>query len=198
METVNLEVMTREAGKSAARKLREKNLIPAVVYGKGLDSLPIAVNASKFNDIYKKHGHSTILNLVLDGQVIPGIIKEVQYGILDNKIIHIDFQRISMEEDIEAEVPIVVEGTGLIESKGAIVQHQLREVTVRCKAKDLPESITVDVSNMKIGDVVKVSDLSVAEAVKILDDPGEIVLSIIVPEISEVEEEEQPEEAEKE
>lgn len=197
METVNLEVTTRKAGKSTARKLREKNLIPAVVYGKGLDSLPIVVNASKFNEIYRKHGHSTILNLVLEGQTIPSIIKEVQYGILDNKIIHVDFQRVSMEEDIEADVPIVVEGAGIIESKGAIVQHQLREVTVRCKAKDLPESITVDVSNMNVGDVVRVADLLVAETIKVLDDPEEIVLSIIVPERSEVEEE-QPEEAEKE
>ncbi|WP_026486343.1 50S ribosomal protein L25 [Caldanaerobius polysaccharolyticus] len=194
METVDLEVMTRGAGKSVARKLRQQNLIPAVVYGKGLDSLPIAVNASKFYEIYREQGHSAIVNLILNGQTIPGIIKEVQYGTLDGKIIHVDFQKVSLEEEIEAEIPIKVEGAGIIESKGAIIQHQLREITVRCRAQDLPEEITVDVSGMDVGDVIKVSDLNVPKGVKVVDEPEEIVLSVIVPRAGEVEETEpQPE-----
>ena len=187
MNTVDLEVMARTLGKSVIRELRRNNYIPAVVYGKGLNSFPISVESQKFNDLYKKHGHSAIVNLKTETGDITGIIKEIQYSVPKGDVIHIDFQKISMEDRIVSVVPIRVEGISVVESKGLIVQHQVRELNIRCLPIDIPEDIVIDVSGMKVGDALAIRDLKVPDGVEVLDNADENVLSIVVPTTTETE-----------
>ncbi|SNX54595.1 50S ribosomal protein L25/general stress protein Ctc [Thermoanaerobacterium sp. RBIITD] len=186
MQNVDLEAVLREPGKNAARKLKEKGYIPAILYGKGMESIPLAVETSKLRTIVQKHGRNALLNIIVNGATHQAILKEEQKDKLSGKVIHIDFQRIDMNEKIEATVPLKVEGVGIIESKGFLVQHQMWELHVESLPGSLPEEITIDVSRMNVGDTLHVKDINVPEGVDKLDAPDEVVLTVVVPKNADV------------
>jgi len=179
--------------------LKNQGYIPAILYGKGMaESIPLAVEYNKLQRLLQKHGRNVLLNVIVDGSTHNAVIKEIQEDTLKGKIIHVDFQRVSMYEEIEATVPLKFEGTGLIESRGGIVQHQLWELTVESLPDKIPQEIVVDLSNLEIGDTLFVKDIQVPEGVKVVDDPDEIVVSVLAPRESEEEAEEEATETAKE
>ncbi|ADL68170.1 50S ribosomal protein L25/general stress protein Ctc [Thermoanaerobacterium thermosaccharolyticum] len=186
MQNVELEAVLRVPGKNAARKLKEKGYIPAILYGKGMESIPLAVETGKLRTIVQKHGRNVLLNLVVNGATHQAILKDEQRDELTGKLIHIDFQRVSMNEKIEAAVPLKLEGVGVIESKGLLVQHQKWELNVESLPTSLPDEIVVDVSNLKIGDTLFVKDVNVPEGVEKVDDPDEVILTIVAPKNADV------------
>ena len=199
MQSVSIEAIKRDTGKNAARRLKNQGYIPAILYGKGMaESIPLAVEYNKLQRLLQKHGRNVLLNVIVDGSTHNAVIKEIQEDTLKGKIIHVDFQRVSMYEEIEATVPLKFEGTGLIESRGGIVQHQLWELTVESLPDKIPQEIVVDLSNLEIGDTLFVKDIQVPEGVKVIDDPDEIVVSVLAPRESEEEEAEEAAETEKE
>jgi large subunit ribosomal protein L25 len=186
MQNVELEAVLRVPGKNAARKLKEKGYLPAILYGKGMESIPLAVETGKLRTIVQKHGRNVLLNLVVNGATHQAILKDEQRDELTGKLIHIDFQRVSMNEKIEAAVPLKIEGIGIIESKGLLVQHQKWELNVETLPASLPDEIVVDVSNLKIGDTLFVKDVNVPEGVEKVDDPDEVILTIVAPKNADV------------
>jgi len=185
-----------EKGSGAASRMRRSGFIPGVVYGKGMDPIEIKVSTKDLRGIVAKYGRNTVLDLKLDNQVIPAMIKDIQLDLLGARYEHVDFQRIAMDEVIRTRVPIRLSGEGIIESKGGLVMLQLDELEVECLPKDLPEFIDIDVSKMEIGHSLKVGDIELPEGVQVLSEPGETVL--VITETKATEKEESEETAEEE
>ncbi|MDI6600557.1 MAG: 50S ribosomal protein L25 [Thermoanaerobacteraceae bacterium] len=190
---VDINAYTRKPGKNYNLNLRREGKIPAVLYGKNVSSTPICVSEKDATNILARHGGSSICNLIINGSTFSAIIKEIQRDPVSGEILHMDFQQVSFNEKIEKDVPIVVTGEGLVESKGGIIQHQLRELLLVGYPQNLPEEINVDVSNLKIGDTLFVRDIRLPEGIETKEDPDEVILSVIYTRASEVSEEEQNE-----
>jgi large subunit ribosomal protein L25 len=178
-----------ELKNNASRRLRSGGFIPAIIYGQGSEPVSIKINSKKLKEILK--GRS-IANLILDMQVggngkgvkETAIVKEIQRNPISREFLHIDFLRIQMEKEVETAVHVVIlneeESIGVKEEDG-VVQHGLRELHISCLPGDIPESITYDIKDLALGHGIKVSDIVVDDKIKILNDPDEVVVSIIHP-----------------
>lgn len=186
MEQIALKAERRDTSKkSTINQIRRKGKLPGVLYGKNIDSCPVAVDAKELLKILKTHGESAIINLELEGRTQPVLMKEIQRDTFKDAIVHVDFYRISMTEKIEFDLPIVLKGDAEGVKMGGILQHQKREISVKALPKDLPEHLEVDISNLQIGDTLTVRDLKVDEKLTVLDDPEEVVISILAPKLAE-------------
>jgi large subunit ribosomal protein L25 len=191
MEFVDLKVERRMGtGKGVARKLRQRGLIPAVLYGEG-GPIPLTVNPrSLLRVLGTAVGENVILNLtIVDGgeQSRKAMVKEIQRDPVTGAFLHADLLAISMERPIEVEVPVELSGmaTG-VKDKGGILRQILREVEVRCLPGAIPDKITLDVSRLDIGDALHVKDLSIPGGVELLTDPEQVVVTVLVPTVEEV------------
>jgi large subunit ribosomal protein L25 len=188
MEQVVLTAQLREErGKGAARKLRKQELIPAVLYGgKGnmTDTLSLSLNRKDVITILKDEmGANAILRLKLEGVKKRAerniIFREIQLHPIRHEILHVDLYEISMDKTLHVEVPIELVGqaTG-VKDQGGILEHNLRSLNIECLPNDIPEHIVVDVSPLKLGKSIHVSDLQVPEGSKVLDDPEQMVVMV--------------------
>jgi large subunit ribosomal protein L25 len=183
-------------GEKESKELRRNNQIPAVLYGKGFKSIPLAIDYKEFYH-FRKHslGHRGFVFLKLDDREHRTLIKEIQIDPLSRKVMHIDFQEIYAGQKIEASIPIRLLGDapGVMEG-GGIMDVHLREVNIKCLPKDLPDSFEIDISHLQIGDSLKVEDIAYKlPNLEILTPASASVLSIILPkvEVTVAEEEEE-------
>ena len=195
MKQVILNAIKREkTGKEICKKLRKQGLIPAIVYGPHFQPLPIAVKSSELESALIKHKGETILfNLQLangEPSKIQAILKDYQTHPVTDKIIHIDFLAIHEKETITIDVPLEFIGKPVGISKGGILEILLHELTIECLPSEVPDKITVDISNLDIGDVLHVKDIKVPKGIKVVDNPEETVATILTEAKEEVEEEE--------
>ncbi len=204
MKQIEFTVSVRhKTGKEIARKLRAQGLIPAVIYGPGSEPIPLTVKANELKKIlYRYRGEQIIFNLTLEdnGSSIKkmALVKELQYHPVTDEILHVDFYEISMEREVEVEVPIELVGKAKGVEAGGHLQQLLQTMTVACLPKAIPDKIEIDVTDLGLGDVLKVRDLTPPEGVRYLDNPDEPIVTILAPEAEEVEaEEEAAPEAEK-
>jgi len=176
-------------GKGACKKLRRKNLLPAVVYGGGGGGLPIVVNPRELLKVLG-HGENVLIRLSLEGGggIRTVILKELQRHPVRGSLLHADFQEISMERKITVAVPLILVGEAMGKLKGGIVDQSLREVEVECLPLTIPDRIEVDVSGLDLGDTLHVRDLKVPDGVRVLEDPELTVVSVVAPEVEAVEE----------
>lgn len=178
-----------ELKKNASRRLRFGGFIPAVIYGLAQEPLEIKIKRQDFKDVIKG---KSLSNLILDMHVKSDgkekkettLIKEIQKDPISTDYLHIDFIRIQMKTEVEATVPIHILGeetsVGVKEENG-VLQHGLREIHVVCLPGDIPEKIEYDVSDLHMGQNVKISDIVINKEVKILNNPEEVIVSIIHP-----------------
>lgn len=192
MAKSELQVMPRnESGKGVARSLRREGLVPAVVYGKGMDPCGITVDPKALNKaIATEAGWNTLITLKgdgpFDGKVV--LLKDMQIDAIKRDILHADFNEIDLKKKIYVMVPVNAIGTpkGIIEGGTlSIVRHELE---VYCLPTAIPKSIDIDVSAMEIGDVVHVDDLEVADGVEIPHDVNFTILTVVGRMAEEVEE----------
>jgi large subunit ribosomal protein L25 len=173
-------------GKGGARKARAAGHIPAVLYGHGETPQAIAVGARAFDDALRGHrGGNPIVNLAIDGGEFTALVRDVQYDPLTHRIIHLDFQHISLTEQVEVEVTVHLTGvpTG-VKDGGGILEHILRTIEVRCLPTAIPPAFDVDVAALAIGDSLHVRDLAVPD-VQILTDPDATIATVVPPTVME-------------
>lgn len=176
-----LEAQPRPAGnKNAARRVRVAGKIPAVVYGAGQDSLPVAVDPRQVTRILNSEtGHNTIFDLALDGSKTKAMIVDWQYEPLKGKLLHIDVKRIAMDKKLAVMVPIELVGEPAgVKQQGGILEQMLREVEVECLPGDIPSHIDVDVSELVFGKVLRVTDLPHSDKLKFLTDENQPVAHV--------------------
>lgn len=169
-------------GKGGARKARAAGQIPGVLYGHGETPIAVAVGSRDFDLALRSHkGSNPIVNLAIDSGEYTALIRDVQYDPLDHKILHLDFQHISLTEAIEVDVPVHLVGIALgVKDGGGILEHPLREVKVRCLPTAIPTAIDVDVTALNIGDSLHVRDLVVSN-LEVLSDPNATIALVSAP-----------------
>jgi large subunit ribosomal protein L25 len=187
MKEVTIEATSRpKAGKGVARKLRAAGKIPGVVYGKGEEPMAIELDHAHFHGVMRLGGGENLLiNLKIDGRESDSkaLIRDVQRDPVDGKLIHIDFQHISLTEKIRVSVPIVLEGIpDGVKNFGGIVNFMVRDVEVSCLPMDIPERIVLDISALGIHDSLHVKNIKL-ENVDILASPEETIVSVVPPTI---------------
>jgi large subunit ribosomal protein L25 len=171
-----------DRGKNAARRLRAKGLIPAVVYGGKKDSVAVSVDPKTLLRVLRSEaGRNTILSLDLgDGAKTSAILKGWQVDPVNEKFIHADFFRIAMDVVIRVKVPILAKGEARgVKVDAGILEIIMREVEVECLPGDIPERIEVDVTDLGIHGAIRVADLKASEKVKVLDDADQIVVHVV-------------------
>lgn len=173
-----------KVGKQQANYLRKNGLIPAILYGHGEETINISIPEKEFCHLLQKEkGENIIIEIELPGDKIKKtIIKEIQRNPVTSRILHVDFQHLIMTEKVHMQVPIILTGTPEGIKSGGVLEHLLRKINIKCLPKDIPPHIEVEVSELKLGDSVHISDLSV-ENVEILEEPTETVTTIIIPKI---------------
>ncbi|OGW94638.1 MAG: hypothetical protein A3K16_05420 [Omnitrophica bacterium RIFCSPLOWO2_01_FULL_45_24] len=201
MEKVILKAEVRLAsGKRIAKDLRKKNTIPAVVYKGGLDAMKLQLSVRDFEQVlHTKAGENIIVTLKIAG---PGksekdktvLIKEIQREPIKERILHVDFNEISLTETLKVNVPLAAHGEPEGKKDGGTLEHVMWELQVECLPADIPEKIEVEVSGLKIGDAIYVKNIAAPAGVKILTDP-ELIAMIVKPPKVEVPKEEAAAEA---
>lgn len=173
---------TRDTGTSAARACRRQGLVPGIVYGKRIDSIPITLGSAELRKLLAK-GMSHIHRLKIEGANFEDriMVQAIDRNPLTGEIIHIDLHRISMEDKVRLEVPIVLIGEEQLASTGLILQRQLREAAIESLPTDIPSQITFDVSDMQAGDTLLAGDLPIPDDVRLVTSPEEVVAVVVAP-----------------
>lgn len=204
MEAAELQVKYRDMkGKSAVRKLRSQGYLPAVIYGRQIESVPIMVKNNEFEKLINRYGENSLINLLLekDGkqEKYSALIREVQRHHYKEEFNHIDFYQVSMKEKLDTVVSVYLSGEPKSIKDGGILQHGVREIDVRCLPGDIPEYFEIDISELDIGENVTVGDIEVGEEVEITTDRDTVIALVMAPSTEEeIEEEEDEELAEEE
>jgi large subunit ribosomal protein L25 len=182
MET-KLQAEKREGtGKGVARKLRAAGRVPGVLYGHGLDPVPLSVDSREmFHVLHGGAGGNALVDLVVEGEDHLAMAREIQRDHIHNTLIHIDFLAVSRTEKITVNVPVVETGEAAGVKEGGVVEHHLREVLVECFPQDVPEHIEIDITDIELGGMVHVGDLVPPKGVTILTQAEDAVLSVITP-----------------
>ncbi len=187
MDILKLNVAARaSAGKGAARQSRLAGTIPAVLYGGGKDPAPLVINRRDFNHlVHEAGGEHAVVELQCEDSNVqgPALVKDVQHHPVRHTVMHADFQRINLDENIKTFVPIVLVGRAAGQIEGGVVDHTLREIEVECKALEVPEQIEVDITHMIIGDRLHLSDLTIPESVNVLTELSRTVATIHQPRV---------------
>jgi len=176
-----------EIGRSAARKLKARGVIPAVVYGGKDQPQPVQVSARDVN-VMLSHaaGENILVELEIAGESRTALVQEIQHAPVGNNVLHIDFHAVSMDETLEAEVPLEPIGTANgVKNFGGLLEQSLRNLTVECLPRDLPDRITVDVSNLNIGDSIHVRDIPMPSGVVAKVQPDLTAFSVVAPAVEE-------------
>jgi len=177
-----------EFGKNAARRLRRSGRIPAVVYGGGGPSLPIAVDPKAISRILiSESGRNALFMLDIKGKA-PGrvMLKEYTADPVTGTLLHVDMVRIARDAVLRVKVPVhtVGEARG-VKVQGGVFDFMLREIEVECLPDDIPDGITVDVSELTLGHNLRVSDLPVGPKVKVLTDAARVVAHVVALKVEE-------------
>lgn len=181
--------LTAKIRKEVGRKtktLRKKGLLPCVLYGPKIKSQSLEVDLKEFEKVYKEVGENTLVSLTISGHKDKylALMRNPARDSLTDRFIHVDFYQPSLEKEIEARIPFVLEGESpAVKSSGGTLIKNIAEIEVRALPQNLPKEIKININNLKtFEDRVLVKDLKVGEGVQIQREPEEIVIQVTPPE----------------
>ncbi|OGN10362.1 MAG: hypothetical protein A3J46_01770 [Candidatus Yanofskybacteria bacterium RIFCSPHIGHO2_02_FULL_41_11] len=182
-QKIELNAQKRTAIGGGLGKLRGDGFIPAVLYGKNVETLPLQVPAKDFNKVFESAGESTLVYLNVDGQVYPTIIHDVSRDPIKENVLHADFYKVRLDEKIKTMVQVVFEGESpAIKDFGGIFVRNINELEVQALPQDLPHEIVVNISGLKkMGDQILVKNLKLPENVELTANPDDIVATVQEP-----------------
>src|SRR6266403_846848 len=187
---VKLKAEPRSAtGRSAARRLKARGIVPAVVYGGKEKSQSLQVSARDINAMLSHaSGENILVELEIAGEKATrtALLQEVQHSPVGGDVLHVDFHAISMDEKIQADVPLEPLGvpTG-VKNFGGLLEQNLRVLAIECLPRDLPDRITVDISALNIGDSIHVRDIKLPAGVTAKVQPDLTAFSVVAPVVEE-------------
>ncbi len=184
MKNLSLEASIRS---EKSKKVLNRGFIPGVVYGQGMEPISVEVDKKKFSSLFSKGGNkNALISLVVKdakgSQTIPVLAHDLQTDFMTDQLMHVDFLKINMQEEIKTKVAIefVGEPEG-VKLEGGILVHSLRQLEVKCLPGNIPDKITVDVSSLKIGESIHVSGILAPEGVTIITPKDEPVAIVSAP-----------------
>jgi large subunit ribosomal protein L25 len=192
-KAITLKAETREVTGKKVEKLREKDIIPAVMYGHKIAAQNLSVNYLDFKRAYDKAGESSLIELETGDKKVNVLVHDTQVDPMSGKFSHIDFFQVNMKEEVETEIPLEFVGEApAVKELGGVLVKSLDEVTVKCLPADLPEKFEIDIAKLAtFDDSISVKDLNIPERVELLTDPETVIVSVQEPrteeELSELE-----------
>lgn len=192
MENFTIEVAERkDLGKAGCNRCRKAGHIPGVAYHRADEPIAVQVPYKEFTILAKKARLSQVFTFKSSSPTLNGkaaIVKEVQQDYLKGRVLHVDFQTLKDDEEIQVDVPVVLvgEAPGVKVQKGilTLVTH---EVSVTCLPKNIPSQIEVDITSLNLGESIHASDLKLGDGVTLADDPHETIVSVVIPRAAEEE-----------
>ncbi len=185
MDKVTLVVQLRDdTGSRAARRLRKAGLIPGVLYGHGKDATLFAVDPHALRGVLGTGaGTHAVIAVTVEGhkRAHNAIVKDMQLDRVKSSVTHLDLQEIRLDETIETTVAVSFQGEALGTKTGGVLDESTREVTVKGLVTAIPEHLVLDISGLDVNDAARVADLVVPEGLEILDDPEEVLCSVLPP-----------------
>lgn len=174
-----------QTGRSASRRLRKVNRVPAILYGKHTSPEKLAIDGPEFTRLLKTvSGRALVIELARSDKPEKALsfLQEVQRDPITDKYLHIDLQEVKADEKFEIRVGIQVTGESFgVKNQSGVLEIVTPQVRIRCLAKDLPESILVDVTELKVGETIKVSELKPIAGVDFLDHKGQPIVACVEP-----------------
>lgn len=193
-------VEKRDITGKKVKRLRSQGLIPGNIFGANFKSISISFNEKDFKKNYKLMKAVPFFYLKLDKNQFPVIIHRIQTHPLNNKLLHVDFRKVDLEEKIEVEVPLKIIGKSqAVEIKGGVLLQQKDKLIVESFPKNIPSAIEVNIETLKeIGDEIKVKDISKNSQYKIKEEPESVIISIVAHKEEKISPEQQPVEVQSE
>jgi len=180
VEQATLNAQPRQGiGSVAVRKLRREGKVPGVVYGHKKAPLAVVLTVEDVQRVVSHRIKMLTLNLGTETESV--LVKEVQFDTFGEEALHVDFERIAMDELIEVECPVELVGTSKGQAAGGVVEHPVTDLHIRCLPGNIPEAIKIPISHLEIGNSVHVRDIKAPEGVEILTDPEAILVAIKPP-----------------
>lgn len=182
-----LSAKIRKVAGKKTKILREKDIIPAVLYGPDTKNLSLEIDAKDFDKIFNEAGESSLINLEIDGKSkkeLQVLIHDIQKDPIKNRPIHVDFYLPPTKEEITVKVPIILEEEApAVKELGGTLVRDIHEIEIRGLIKDLPKEIKVDISQIKtFEDRILIKDLNLPQGIKVLKNPEDIIISVSAPE----------------
>lgn len=188
MKTIELKVVPRETrGKGPAKRLRAEGACPAVVYGVGIQPAAVTVPVEEMKKFNEAIGHNVFVKLDGEGELSGkmSLIYDWQREAIKGNVLHADLMVIDMNKALTIEIPLELLGTAKGVKEGGIVNQTRREIEVECLPNAIPEKVTVDVSEMEIGDSVHIEDIALPEGVRAVYDNNYTLVTVNAPVIEE-------------
>jgi large subunit ribosomal protein L25 len=170
-------------GSNASRRLRAQGFVPAVLYGEALESTPLVLSKKDIVQILRlESGENTIFKIEVGADAYDAMIKDMQVDPATDELLHVDLIRISMDKPIRVTVPIIHRGEPVgVKTEGGFIDFATREVDIECLPRDIPESLTIDISDLHINQSFKIQAMPVPAGIKVLDDPNTVLVLISMP-----------------
>ena len=185
MITVELEVFKRESlGKQANKKYRKDGFVPAVIYGKNKENLNILIDPIKLKKLLKNEaGENTIIEMKLDKSDLKKnvLLKDAHLDTLTSDPLHLDFYEITDGVDVKVSSPLLFEGKPQGVKNGGVIQTLSNEIKIKCLPTNIPNVIEINISDLNIGDTLRVKDIKPMDGIEILSNPESTIISILAP-----------------
>jgi large subunit ribosomal protein L25 len=184
-------------GSNAARRLRAQGFVPVVLYGESMESRPLVVSKKDIVQILKlESGENTIFKVAVDPDMYDVMIKDLQIDPVTDELLHADLIRISMDKPVRVTVPVVHHGEPVgVKTEGGFVDFVTREVEVECLPRDIPESLSIDISELHVHQSFKAEGLAIPAGVQLITEPATVIVLVSLPHKEEEFPGEKPEEA---
>lgn len=179
-------ILRGDIGSNKVKKLRKDALIPGIVYRKREPTKSFAVDELEFTKLFRQVGTSALFELDMEGEKIPTIVKSVQRDPVKGNVIHIDLQKLDMEQRIKLQVPITLLNRDNIALQPSVLMQMMDAVEIECLPGDIPESVGIDVSGMDFNTPILVKDLEIMKdnRLTVLTDPEQLICSLNPPSVS--------------
>jgi large subunit ribosomal protein L25 len=178
---MNIELRSK-TGKGISRQLRSADMVPGVVYGKGMDPMAVSIKYRELQAaITGEGGQNNLITLVGGGSLDQSmaIVVDLQRDAIKGTYRHVDLHRINMNEKLRVTVPIVLKGTAIGVKEGGLLDLAHHELHVECLPGNIPDHIEIDITALKVAHSIHVSEIALPEGVKILDNPKSPVVSVL-------------------
>ena len=171
----------RTTGSAESRRIRREDRIPAVVYGLGMDPVSISVDRRDLRiALSGTAGMNTILDLTVDGNVYPSIVKEIQRHPVRRTVSHVDFIQIDLSKEITVNVPVRLEGEAKqVAMNNGLVDQQMMELQVRTTPRNIPDELVIDITDMTVDSVITVADVALPGGVVAISAEDQTIVTVV-------------------
>ena len=163
--------------------LRKSGFMPAVLYGKNQEAIPLQIPNKDFRKAFESAGESTLIFINVDGQSYPTIIHDIAKDAISDDVLHADFYKVNLDEKIKAKITVVFVGESpAVKDFGGIFVRNINELEIEALPQDLPHEITIDISSLKnMGDQILIKDLKLSDKLKVIAEAEEIIATVQEP-----------------